>query len=111
MTPPRGYRGSGDGKTMRPPPKTPSGTVTPKPITDPHAGQYQVGISFRLDTGGNDAFLAPTGTPAGDIAVHFHRLFPALFRPNWKMADLDVAVREIGAQGETSEDEGRWDRT
>jgi hypothetical protein len=69
----------------------------PKPIEDPTQGQHQVVISFRYDR--------PDLT--GDaVQRQFQRAmggFPG-------MVGLDVAVREVGAQGERGADEGRWDR-
>ena len=73
-------------------------TVQPKPIgAHPHAGQLAVVISFRLD--------GPQGPQTA--TEHFYGMFPYMLHQGWEFADLDVAVRVIGAAGEASEHE-QW---
>jgi hypothetical protein len=76
----------------RPAPKT------PRPITDdPKVGQYQVVVSFRA---------SEPRVGEDDVRWKFLHAIDDCFA---SFADLDVAVREIGAGGERSADEGRWD--
>ena len=64
--------------------------------------ECQVVISFLLDTS------APSVDQEA-IAEHFRRLLvPVLIKPTWTVRELDVAVRVIGAAGETMEHEGVW---
>ena len=79
------------------PPKRPP--VKRKPIgAHPHAGQLAIVVSFRLQTNTEDREA---------VGRHFRQLFgPTLIRPTWTMADLDVAVRVIGAEGEASIHQG-----
>ena len=76
-------------------------TSKPKPIRDfPHQGQLQVVASFR-------AAPAPGVTRAAFervMAAHIRELRHAAVVA--VLADLDVAVRVIGADGERSEIEG-----
>jgi hypothetical protein len=73
-----------------------------RPPDDPTRGQHQVTISFRLNPGTDDPET---------IAEHFRNLFaPTLIKPAWTVHGLDVAVRVIGAAGESGTDEGRYDR-
>jgi hypothetical protein len=68
-----------------------------QPADDPTQGQYQVVVSFRL------------GRPLsvdGVACMMLHEGLRAWASNHGGLADLDVAVREIGADGERSVIEG-----
>jgi hypothetical protein len=76
----------------------------PRPITtDPHTGQYQVVISFRVKrmTAPMDRWLRNVRS----VITQWANLDAC------GMEGLSVAVREIGAAGERVEDEGTWEPT
>jgi hypothetical protein len=76
---------------------------TPRPIRDDaKVGQYQVVVSFRVEP-------HPDGWGPEEIKVALRRRLAPWPSPYNPTEDLDVAVREIGAGGEKSADEGRWD--
>jgi hypothetical protein len=68
---------------------------------DPTQGQYAVVVSFR--------FHPREGQPDADWLREVVPDILATYLHEWEYSDLDVAVREIGAQGERGTDEGRWD--
>jgi hypothetical protein len=77
----------------------------PRPITtDPHTGQYQVVVSFRVGS----RMRSPLDRWLGNLRSYVTQ---------WAnlnadgLEGLDVAVREIGAGGEQDEDEGTWEQT
>ena len=67
------------------------------------APDYQVVVSFRVESRHGKRIGAE------NIRRTLSSLLPALYAPDWKVEDLSVAVRTIGAGGESSIDEGRWD--
>jgi hypothetical protein len=72
----------------------------PKPIpADLARDGYQVVVSFTLGFDGKRI-------GAEQVRSSLRNLLPALYAPRWKVTGLDVAVREIGAQGEQSQMEG-----
>lgn len=76
--------------------------VKPQPILDdPHAGQYQVVVSFRVAPDETLRILGRDG-----FRQHLAWILRHHYGTNRDLADLDVAVREIGVGGEASEHEG-----
>jgi hypothetical protein len=71
------------------------------PPVHPHAGEYQVVVSFRV------GFRDGKKIDPKNVQRSLRNLLPALYAPAWLVADLSVAVREIGPQGEIAWDEGR----
>jgi hypothetical protein len=72
----------------------------PKPIpAEPSRDGYQVVVSFTLGFDGKRI-------GAEQVRNSLRNLLPALYAPRWKVTGLDVAVRQIGAQGEQSWMEG-----
>ena len=67
------------------------------------APSYQVVVSLRVGSRHGKRIGAE------NIRRTLSNLLPALYAPGWKVEDVAVAVRKIGAGGESSVDEGRWD--